>query len=66
MKKNTALGILTFVSMLFLIFERGMRKKIVPRILIFVSMLLLMFEKMIRKKNCARNFKVRKYAFFNI
>ena len=66
MSKYTALGILRFVSMLFLIFERGMSKKIAPRILIFVSMLLLMFEKMIRKKNCARNFKIRKYAFFNI
>ena len=32
-------GILRFVSMLFLIFEKGMSKKTVPGILRFVSML---------------------------
>ena len=32
-------GILRFISMLFLIFKKGMSKKIVPVILRFVSML---------------------------
>ena len=32
-------GFLRFVSMLFLIFEKGMSKKIAPGILRFVSML---------------------------
>ena len=60
------LGILRFVSMLFLIFEKGMSKKTVPGVLRFVSMLFLMFEKGMSKKNCARYFEIRKYAFFNV
>ena len=43
-------GILRFVSILFLIFEKEMSKKIVPGILRFVSMLFLIFEKGMRKK----------------
>ena len=39
MSKKIVPGILRFVSMLFLIFEKGMSKKIVPGILRFVSML---------------------------
>ena len=35
-------------------------------VLRFVSMLFLIFEKKNEQKNCARNFKIRKYAFFNI
>ena len=45
MSKKTVPGILRFVSMLFLIFEKGMSKKTVPGILRFVSMLFLIFEK---------------------
>ena len=56
-------GILRFVSMLFLIFEKGMSKKTVPGILRFVSMLFLIFEKGDEQKNCARYFEIRKYAF---
>ena len=37
--KKSVPGILRFVSMLFLIFEKGMSKKTVPGILRFVSML---------------------------
>ena len=59
-------GILRFVSMLFLIFEKGMSKKTVPGILRFVSMLFLIFEKGMSKKICARYFEIRKYVFFNI
>ena len=44
-------GILRFVSMLFLIFEKGMSKKTVPGILRFVSMLFLIFEKGDEQKN---------------
>ena len=43
-----------------------MRKKIVRGILRFVSMLFLIFEELMSKKTCASNFKIRKYAFFNI
>ena len=39
MSKKSALGILRFISMLFLIFEKGMSKKIVLGISRFVSML---------------------------
>ena len=44
-------GILIFVGMLFLIFEKGMGKKTAPRILKFVSMLFfLIFEKEMSKE----------------
>ena len=66
MSEKFALGILRFVSVLFLIFEKGMNQKIAPGILRFVSMVPLIFEKGLRKNNCSRNFEVRKYAFFNI
>ena len=55
-----------FLSILFLIFEKGMSKNIAPGIFRFVSMLSLIFEKAMSKRNCARNFKIRKYTFFNI
>ena len=54
---------LRFVSMLFLIFEKRMSKKIVPGFLRFVSMLFLIFEKRDEQKNCVRFFKICKYAF---
>ena len=38
--------------MLFLILEKGIRKKTVPGVLRFVSMLFLLFEKGISKKLC--------------
>ena len=66
MSNKIAPAILRLVSMLFLIIEKGMIKKIARGILIFVSIPFLMFEKRMRKKNCARDFNVRKYAFFNI
>ena len=37
-----------------------------PGILRFVSMLFLTFEKGMSNKSCARSFKIRKYAFFNV
>ena len=43
-------GILRLVSMLFLIFEKGINKKVVPGILRFVGMLFLIFEKGMSKK----------------
>ena len=66
MSKKTVPGILRFVSMLFLIFEKRMSKKTVPGILRFVSMLFLIFEKGDEQKNCARYFEICKYDFFNI
>ena len=66
MSKKIATEILRFLSMLFLIFGKRMNQKIAPGILRFVSILSLIFEKGMHKNNCSRNFKVRKYAFFNI
>ena len=66
MVKEIAPGTLRFDSMLFSIFEKGVKKKIAPDILIFVSMLFLIFEKGMNKKICSRTFKIRKYASFNI
>ena len=43
-------GILAIISMLFLIFEKGISKKTVPDILKFVSTFVLIFEKEISKK----------------
>ena len=56
-------GVLRFVSMLFLIFEKAMSKKTVSEILRFVSMLFLIFEKAMSKKTVGINKKIRKYAF---
>ena len=53
-------GVLRFVGMLFLIFEKAMSKKNVPGILRFVSMLFLIFKKGMSKKNCARYFEICK------
>ena len=60
------LGILRFVSMLFLIFKKRDEQKNCASILRFVSMLFLIFKKGVSKKNCARYFEIRKYTFFNI
>ena len=66
MSKNVQPGILRFTSVIFLIFVKGMSDKIAPGILRYVSMLFLILEKGMSNKNCARDFKIRKYAFFNI
>ena len=47
----------------FLIFEKGMSKKIVLGILRSVSMLFLNIRKGDEQKNCARYFEICKYAF---
>ena len=59
-------GVSRFLSMLVLIFEKAMSKKIAPEIFRFVIMLFLIFQKSDEQKKCARNFHIRKYAFFNI
>ena len=59
-------GVLRFVSMVFLIFEKRMIKKTMLGILRFLSVLFLIFEKGGEQKNCARYFQIRKCAFFNI
>ena len=43
-------GILRFLSMLFLIFEKCIKKKIAPEILRFGNMRFLILEKGMRKK----------------
>ena len=50
MTKENAPGILRFVSILLLIFEKAMSRKIVSRILAFVSMFFLIFVKGMGKK----------------
>ena len=60
-------GILRFVSMLFLIFEKGMSKKKKKTARYFkICMFFLIFEKGDEQRNCARYFEICKYAFFNI
>ena len=51
-------GFLRFVSILFLIFEKVDKQKIVSGFLRFVSILFLIFEKGDKRKNCARFFLV--------
>ena len=48
-------GVLRFVSMRFLIFEKGMSKKIAPGMLIFGSMLCFKIWKKDKQKNCFKN-----------
>ena len=45
MKEKIAPGILIFLTILFLIFEKGMSKKIAPGILRSVTMLFLISKK---------------------
>ena len=59
-------GILRLISVLFLIFEKGISKETVPGVLKFASILFLIFKKEDRQKNFARYFDIRKYAFLNI
>ena len=58
--------ILRFVSMLFLIFEKGICKKIGPGILRFVSRLFLIFQKEISKKAVPGLSRFASMPFFNI
>ena len=62
MKKGAIERCLGFVSILFLIFEKGDKQKNCLGFLRFVSMLLLIFE----KKGAIEMFGVCKYTFFNI
>ena len=66
MCKNTVPGILRFVSMLFLIFEKGDEQKNCARYFEIRKYAFLIFEKGDEQKNCARYFEIRKYAFCNI
>ena len=58
-------GILRFVSMLFLIFEKGDEQKNCARYFEIRKYAFLIFGKGDEQKNCARYFEIRKYAFFN-
>ena len=57
MSKKTGLCIFGFVSMLFLIYEKGISKKTGPGISRFVSMLFLMSEKGMSIKTCPGIFR---------
>ena len=60
-------GFLRFVSILFLIFEKGDKQKNCARFFkIFKYTFILIFEKGDKQKNCVRFFKICKYTFFNI
>ena len=54
---KSAPGILRFVTLLFLIFEKGMSKKTAPGFLRIGSILFLIFEKGMRKKIAPGMFK---------
>ena len=64
MNIDSAPGILRFVSMLFLMVEKGWEKKLGQEFNIR-NYVFLKFEEGMRKKTCARNFKIGYYAFFN-
>ena len=49
-----------FVSILFLIFEKGDKQKNCLGFLRFVNILFLIFEKVDKQQNCARVFKICK------
>ena len=58
-------GILRFVSILSLMFEKGIKKKkIAPGVWRLLSILFFNNWKRNKQKNCTRNFKSRKYTFF--
>ena len=66
MNKKNVPGILRFVSMPFLIFEKGDEQKNCARYFEIRKYAFLIFEKGDEQKNCARYFEIRKYAFCNI
>ena len=63
MSKNTVPGILRFVSILVLIFEKGDEQKNCARYFEIRKYAFLIFEKGDEQKNCARYFEIRKYSF---
>ena len=63
MSKKIVSCILRFVSMLFLIFEKGDEQKNCARYFETRKDAFLIFEKRDEQKNCARYFEIRKYAF---
>ena len=56
-------GFLRFVSILFLIFEKGDKRK---NIVMICKYTFLIFEKGDKQKNCVSFLKISKYTFFNI
>ena len=64
MSKKITLGILRFVSFLFLIFEKGIRKKNPAKSFKIRKDIFFIISKIDEQKNCSENFKIRKYTFF--
>ena len=64
MSKKIVLGILRFVSMLFLIFEKGDEQEKCVSYFEIGKFAFLIFEKGDEQKNCARYLQIYKYAFF--
>ena len=64
MSKKIVLGILRFVSMLFLIFEKGDEQEKCVSYFEIRKFAFLIFEKGDEQKNCARYLQLCKYAFF--
>ena len=56
-------GILRFVSILFLIFEKGDKQKNCAKFFKICKYTFLIFEKEDKQKNCAKFFKICKYTF---
>ena len=65
-KQKTVPGILRFVSMRFLIFQKGISKKIYAGSFEMCEYALFNILKLDTQRNCARYFEIRKYAFFDI
>ena len=64
MSKKIVLGILRFVSMLFLIFEKGDEQEKCVSYFEIRKFAFLIFEKGDEQKNCARYLQLCKYACF--
>ena len=64
MSKKIVLGILRFVSMLFLIFEKGDEQEKCVSYFEIRKFAFLIFEKGDEQKNCASYLQICKYAFF--
>ena len=61
--EKIVLGFLGFVSILFLIFEKGDKQKNCARFFKICKYAFLIFEKGDKQKNCARFFRICKYTF---
>ena len=64
MRKKIALGILRFISILFLIFKKRKRKENPAKYFKIRKDIFFNISKIDEQKNCSTNFKICKYTFF--